>query len=139
MKTYFLSTALLIVGLGLNTACAATWLDDGATVKTVSPKENNNSNIKTKNATLKDSNQVTLGTGEKVVLIGGVYVKAKDPDSIVDWAQANGYEARKDKYTKNAVHITTTAAESITVANVIAKLDNVTTAAPKYRQELVTK
>jgi hypothetical protein len=136
MKNYFIKITLAVTTIGtLSCATSEKWLDDGDVVHTVET----NTLSKTKNTTSTVENQVTLGTGETVTLIGGVYVKAKNPDSIVTWANESGYKAKKDKYIKGAVHIETTPEVSIYVANQVAKLDDVTTSAPKYRRTLITK
>lgn len=82
---------------------------------------------------------VTLATGQKVVLTGGVYVKSGDTAKVLEWASANNYIALEDKYIAGAIHITAPAEESINVANMISQIDGVTTAAPKYRAPVVPK
>jgi len=136
IKNYVIKIALTLTISGASLyATTAKWLDDGEIVNTV---EKNISIEKTSN-TSKPENKVTLATGETVTLTGGVYVKAKNPQSIVDWANESGYDAVKDRYIKNAVHIKTTAEASIDVANQISKLDGVTTSAPNYRRVLIAK
>jgi len=129
-----ITLTLALTGTSLY-ATTVTWLDNGDIVHTVErnvsmKKESNSSNVE---------NKITLATGETVTLTGGVYVKAKNPQSIIEWANESGYDATKDKYIKNAVHIITTPEVSIDVANKVAKLDGVTTSAPNYRRALVTK
>lgn len=129
-----ITLTLALTGTSLY-ATTVTWLDNGDIVHTVErnvsmKKESNSSNVE---------NKITLATGETVTLTGGVYVKAKNPQSIIEWANESGYDATKDKYIKNAVHIITTPEVSIDVANKVAKLDGVTTSAPNYRRVLVTK
>jgi hypothetical protein len=141
MKKYILLTTTLFMIMGLSTACASshTWLDDGATVH--GSDDNSSNQVKSKSLNIANNNElkVTLSTGAKVTLTGGVYVKAKEAKVILDWAQANGYTATKDKYIKNAVHIECITSKSIEVANLVAKLEGVTTSAPKYKKNLVTK
>lgn len=138
MKKYILliSTSSMIIGLSI--AYANSWLDDGATVHS---SDSNHTKVKSKSLDTKNSSElkIILATGVEVILTGGVYVKAEEPEDILAWAQANGYTATKDKYIKNAVHIESTAPKSIELANLVAKLEGVSTAAPKYRKILVSK
>jgi len=82
---------------------------------------------------------VTLATGEEVVLTGGVYVKAENTSVVLAWAMVNNYIALESPYITGAIDVQTTPEESIEVANVIAGLEGVTTAAPKYRRPVVAK
>lgn len=142
MKNYLIKTALFVLlGGAFASANSLKWLDDGEIVETIETKvlNENNSSLQSKTISLKQKNRVTLGTGQTVTLIGGVYVKGNNRDAIVEWANDNGYDAKKDKYIDNAVHIETSASESIKVANDVAKIKGVTTAAPKYRRDLIAK
>lgn len=140
MKKYLLLGVL--AGFSLASATTISWLDGGSVVNTAEPKETNttvaksvSSNVKT----LEDKSKVTLATGEEINLTGGVYVKVDKPVVVLEWAKSNGYEAKEDKHTKGAIHIITTMEQSISVANEIAKLDGVTTSAPKFRRKLISK
>ena len=145
MKKYYLPVIILTVWMGSSHLSAETisWLDGGSVVHTTEPKELNSSLEQpvSKSVTRESKvvNEVKLATGEAIILIGGVYAKAKDPDGILDWAGANGYEAVEDKYTKGAVHIETSIEQSLSVAKAISQLEGVTTSAPKFKRKLISK
>ncbi|MDQ7068388.1 MAG: hypothetical protein Q9M40_10690 [Sulfurimonas sp.] len=136
MKNSIIKAALIVsIGATASYALSAQWLDDGNVVHTTQTQ----STITSRSTSTTQANQVTLATGETVTITGGVYVKSTNPDAVVLWATQSGYEAKKDRYIKGAVHIQTPANESIAVANAVAQLEGVTTAAPKYARALIAK
>jgi hypothetical protein len=137
MKKYLLLS--MLAGLSLASATTVSWLDGGSVVNTLESKEINSTVTKSVSSTKTDKSKVTLATGEEINLTGGVYVKVDKSEAVLKWAKNNGYEAKEDKYTKGAVHIVTTVEQSILVANAIANLEGVTTAAPKFRRKLIRK
>ena len=135
MNKYLLPMILTgVISIGCANAETVKWLDDGSVVHTIDSED-----TVAKRSASSDNLTVTLASGQDVVLTGGVYVKAEDTSKVLAWALTNGYVALEDKYIKGAVTIQTTPVQSIAVANAVAEIEGVTTAAPKYRTKLVPK
>lgn len=148
MKKRILKTTLLLSLVMITNACATptTWLDGGSKVNANIQESNSSktSELDTKiNKSLDKSNdepfEVTLATGAKTIIIGGVYVKTKKVQTVLDWAQKNGYTAIEHTFIDGAINITTTPSQAIEVANQIAQLEGVSTAAPKQSKKLIKK
>lgn len=152
--------AMTVFGLSTTNAFAdnatpVSWLDDGATVSaTVYQTEvdvqatsesattsSAQATTASKTTTTEETEHVTitLSTNTTATLTGNVYVEAENPALVLAWAQANGYIALESPYITNAITVETTAAESINVANQIAEIEGVTTAAPRYQRKLIAK
>lgn len=140
MKKYLLLS--MLAGFSLASATTVSWLDGGSVVNTIEPKETNSTESQVVSKSVVEveiQDKVTLATGEEITLTGGVYVKTEDIESILKWAETNGYEARVDEYTEGAIHIETTVEQSISIANSISRLEGVTTSAPKFQRKLIAK
>lgn len=112
---------------------SVSWLEDGDSVVAT------DNGVVTKSVNGTTQPQVTLSTGQLVTLLGSVYVKAEDTHEVTAWALNNGYVATIDPYIDNAVHVEVDASQSIAVANQIAQLKGVITAAPRYQTKKVRK
>ena len=141
MDKYF---PTVLPALLLSASCASAepvkWLEDGSDMHATAPEVTSQKRLDgTDGDTQTAKPTVTLATGQEVVLTGGVYVKADDTSVVLAWAVTNDYIALEHPYISGAIDVQTTAEESITVANMIAELAGVTTAAPKYRKPVVPK
>ena len=136
MEKYLLPIVFTgVFSIGCVNAETVKWLDDGNVVSTIDSEETlaKRSTDSTENLT------VTLATGQEVTLTGGVYVKTDNVAGVLAWALTNGYVALEEEYVAGAITIQTTPGQSVSVANAVAELEGVTTAAPKYKSKLVTK
>ena len=130
------ATALaLSVSVSLVHAAELQWLEGGNAVHASQDKQQQAKSVGSPDAVL----EVTLGTGVVATLTGGVYVTADDAGVVLAWATTNSYVALADEFTPNVLHIQTTPAQSIGVANEVAKLSGVTTAMPKYETPVIPK
>lgn len=136
-----MKSLLLLVVLGMSStvtvakAESVSWLEGGYTVNATEDETSVAKANGDNNAPL----QVTLAAGQTVSLLGNVYVKADDTLVVLKWALDQGYIAYTDQYIENIVHIEVAAADSIAVANQVAQLKGVTTAAPRYQAPRVKK
>ena len=140
MKTYL---PFALPTLLLATSCASAepvkWLEDGADMHATTTEISQRKQETAGDAAEIPKVTVTLATGQEVILTGGVYVKTQNTAAVLAWAMTNNYIALESPYISGAINVQTTPEESIAVANAIAQLDGVTTAAPKYRMPVVAK
>lgn len=115
------------------------WLEDGSAMHATTSEAPLNRTDATANSDTEQDVVVTLATGQDVILTGGVYVKTENTAAVLAWAMSNDYIALESPYIPGAIEVETTAEDSIAVANQIAELEGVNTAAPKYRKPLVPK
>lgn len=140
MKLPIAVMAILATCVGCVTAGPVVWKERGnivsaTTDSTVSETEN----VVVARSTDSEKPTITLPTGKVVTLTGGVYVKSKDTAVVLAWALENGYTATKDEYSSDVVHIEAAPEDSISIANKVATLEVVTTAAPNYSTPKVLK
>ena len=81
---------------------------------------------------VEDKPTITLATGQTATLTGGVFVQTTDVSTALSWATENGHIASEDQYSSDVVHIESSPEESMAIANAVAEVPGVSTAAPNY-------
>ena len=124
-----------VFSIGCANAETVKWLDDGNVVSTIDSEET----LAKRSTDSTENLIVTLATGQEVTLTGDVYVQTDDVAGVLAWALTNGYVALEEEYVAGAITIQTTPGQSVSVANAVAEIEGVTTAAPKYKSKLVLR
>lgn len=137
MKITLIYSMLAMSVVGCANAESVSWKERGNTVSASAGSSAKSGSAAKPSA--KPVHMIKLSTGQMARLTGGVYVKAKDPYAVLAWAVENGHTAKKDAFSSDVVHIESAPSESVALANVVGKLDGVTTAAPNYKVPKVVK